>query len=174
MPISINWNTKVIFVPKTYLADLGGGYFQMDVDQFRLDLKDIEDGDAGMANEDTHRHNTTVVLSGVTYARVVEIINGYTIEFEDDGGPGGHYTVYLVGANHNIADVKVPNSVSIVQANSSGLIEVPTGAGPTPAEIAAAVLATLQANTIPVDVQKVRNQDLTGAGTEGDPWGPTP
>jgi hypothetical protein len=36
-----------------------------------------------MAFPSTHIHNTAVTLSGVTYARTVEIINGYTIDFED-------------------------------------------------------------------------------------------
>lgn len=138
MPISINWLTKTILVPKDYLVDEGNGYFAMDVNQFRLDLKDIEDGE-GITFEDTHRHNTEVVLSGVTFARTFEIINGYQVEFEDDGTMNGHYTVRLYGANHNIADVKVFNSVSIVQSNSAGLQTVATGAGPTPAQVAQAV-----------------------------------
>jgi hypothetical protein len=44
--------------------------------------------------------------------------------------------------------------------------------GPTAAEIAAAVLATLQANTIPVDIQTIRGQSLKGDGSEADPWNP--
>ena len=66
---------------------------------------------------DTHTHNTEVELGGLTYARIVEIINGYTVEFED-----GQYTVNCVGANHNVADVKIPNQVSIVVNNAAGLI----------------------------------------------------
>lgn len=125
--ISIDWLTKVIFVPKSYLVAEGDQY-SMDVNQFRLDLKDIEDGD-GITFEDTHRHNTQVVLAGVTYSRSVEIINGYTVEFEDDGTANGEYTVRLYGANHNISDVKVANSVSIVVQNSAGLIQVSSGSG---------------------------------------------
>lgn len=174
MAISINWNTKVIFVPKSHLVPIRDGYFELDVDQFRKDLKNIEDNAEGMVNDDTHRHNTEVSLSGVTYARVVEIINGYTIEFEDDGTMAGHYTVILKGANHNIADVKVPNAVSIVQANSAGLQTVATGAGPTVEQIASGVLAALQTTAIPVDLQKVRGQDLVGTGGPSDPWGPAP
>jgi|PlaIllAssembly_1097288.scaffolds.fasta_scaffold07818_2 hypothetical protein len=124
MPLSINWNTKVIFVPKSYLTPIGGDFYSLDVNQFRLDLKNIEDSDEGMVNEDTHRHNTEVLLSGVTYARSVEIINGYGVEFEDDDS---EYTVFISGANHNIADVRVKSCVSIVVNNSAGLISVATG-----------------------------------------------
>jgi hypothetical protein len=70
-----------------------------------------------MPNLVTHRHNTEVLLGGVTYARVVEIISGYTITFED-----GQYAVNLTGANSNIGDVVNVNQVSIRSANSAGLI----------------------------------------------------
>jgi hypothetical protein len=117
--ISINWLTKVIYVPQSYLTNLGTGIYVLDVNQFRLDLKDIEDSDEGMPFPQTHNHNTEVELSGVTYARILEIINGYTIEFEN-----GLYTVRCVGANHNIVDVKVVNSVSLLIENSAGAISL--------------------------------------------------
>lgn len=126
--ITIDWATKVIDVPQADLTDLGGGVYELDVDQFRLELKDLEDSDEGMLWDATHRHNTEVTLSGTTYARSVEIINGYTVEFED-----GNYTVKCVGANHNIGDVKVVNSVSLIIGNSAGLIAV--GGGGTAADI---------------------------------------
>jgi hypothetical protein len=125
MAISINWTNKVILVPKTDLTYLSGSSYELDVNWLRLSLKGIEDGTEGIVFLDTHRHNTELTLSGVTYARAVEIINGYTVEFED-----GQYTVVCVGANHNLADVKVANQVSLIIGNSAGLIAVSTGAGP--------------------------------------------
>lgn len=132
--ISINWLTQVIYVPQSYLTSLGGGNYELDVNQFRLDLKDIEDSETGQVHLATHRHNTTVTLSGVTYARTVEIINGYTIEFEDTGTS---YRVQCTGANHNIADVQVVNRVSLLIGNSAGLIQVASGSGVLPADITA-------------------------------------
>ena len=79
-----------------------------------------------MAFPDTHRHNTAVTLSGVTYARTFEIINGYTVTFQDVGTP---YTVRCVGANHNLADVKNVNQVSLIIGNAAGLIQVTSGSG---------------------------------------------
>ncbi len=118
MAISIDWSTKVITVPQSYLTLISGSIYELDVDQFRLDLKDLEDSEDGIAFPTTHNHNTTVELSGVTYARTVEIINGYTITFEN-----GNYTVSCAGANHNIGDVKNVNSVSLIINNSAGLIQ---------------------------------------------------
>lgn len=117
MAISINWLTKVIFVPQSFLTPLGGNLYELDTNLFRLALKDIED-DEGIPFLDTHRHNTVVILGGIGYARTIEIINGYTVTFED-----GQYAVNLVGSNNNIADVTNVNQVSIRPNNSAGLIQ---------------------------------------------------
>ena len=45
--------------------------------------------------------------------------------------------------------------------------------GPTAGDIAVAVLAALQAATIPVDLRKIKGQTVGGAGSAIDPWGPT-
>ncbi len=172
MTISINWSTKVISVPQADLTLVSGTLYELDVDAFRLALKNIEDGEEGMAFPDTHRHNTAVTLSGVTYARTFEVINGYTITFEDTGTP---YTVRMTGANHNIADVtNYTSEVSLIVGNSAGLIAVSGGGGsyPTAAEIAAEVLLQAQSAPIHADARKVRGQSLTGTGIAGDPWGP--
>lgn len=134
--ISIDPSTYVITVPQADLTHISGALYELDVDWFRLQLKDWEDSEIGMSMPDTHRHNTSVALSGVTYARIVEVLAPYTVTFEYLGTP---YTVRCVGANHNLADVKNVNPVSLIVGNSAGLIEVPTGAGPTPAQIADAV-----------------------------------
>lgn len=115
--VTINWLTRVILIPQSFLTLVSGVLYELNVDDFRLVLKDIEDSEEGMPFPDTHRHNTEVVLSGVTYARTFEIINGYTVEFEN-----GMYRVRCVGANHNIADVQVINSVSLIIGNSAGLV----------------------------------------------------
>jgi hypothetical protein len=123
MAVTIAWGTKIITVTReetAYMTNIQMApveVWQLDLNPFRLKLKDLEDDEEGMAHVDTHRHNTEVTLSGLTYARVVEIINGYTVEFEDD-----QYTVNCTGANHNLADVKVANQVSLIVNNAAGLI----------------------------------------------------
>lgn len=139
MAVSINWGTKVINIPQADLTPLGGNRYRLDVNTFRLALKDLEDSDEGIAYLKTHNHNTAVTLAGVTYARTVEIINGYTVEFEN-----GVYSVECVGANHNISDVKVVNSVSLIVGNSAGLIQVSSGSGLS-AEQATQLLKIFQA-----------------------------
>lgn len=169
MAISINWATRVISVPQADLDIVSAGLYELDVEDFRIALKDIEDSEEGMAFPDTHARNAPVTLAGTTYAQTLQVINGYTVNFEDTGSP---YTVRCVGANHNLADVKTVDHVSLIVGNSAGLITVATGgsSGPTAGEIAAAVLAALNATTIPVDAQKMNGAEIIGDGTDGNAW----
>lgn len=124
MAISINWVSKVIFVPQSYLTRSGLNAFQLDVNQFRMDLNSLQASPEGMSFDTTHSHNTTVTIAGVTLARVVELINGYTVLFEN-----GSYTVDLINANTNIGDFSIFNQVRINSNNSAGLQVVETGSG---------------------------------------------
>lgn len=119
--ISINWATSVINVPKadtTLIQSTPTEIRELDINTFRLALKDIEDNEQGINFPTTHSHNTTVSIGGVTLARVVEILAPYTVTFEN-----GSYAVNLVGANSNISDRTNVNNVSVRSANSAGLIQ---------------------------------------------------
>ena len=128
MAITIDYNgaTYIIQVPRADLdlVQASPEIREMDVNWFRLQLKDIEDSAEGQPFPDTHSHNTEVTLAGLVYARVVEILAPYTITFED-----GQYAVNLFGANNNVADKTNVNQVSIRSANSAGLISVSSGSG---------------------------------------------
>lgn len=118
MAITVDWSNKIINVPKADLLLINptNQLYQLDLDSFRLELKALEASAEGMPFEDTHAHNPPVTVGGVTLARVVEIINGYTVTFED-----GAYRVQLSGANNNLLDVANLNQVSIGSTNSAGL-----------------------------------------------------
>jgi hypothetical protein len=119
MAYSVNWATKVVTIPKADLTVISAlpEIYQLDVNQFWANVHDIQD-DIGMPYVDIMRSNAPVTLSGVTYARSVEIINGYKIEFQN-----GNYQVNLVGANNNLIDARVQNGVSITASNSAGLVQ---------------------------------------------------
>ena len=124
MAITINWDTKVITVPKadtTLIQSTPTEIRQLNLDTFRLILKDLEDDFDGMVFDKTHNHNPPVTVGGVVLARVVEIINNYTVTFED-----GQYAVNLVGANSNVGDRVNVNQVSVRSANSAGLQDLST------------------------------------------------
>jgi hypothetical protein len=137
MAISVNWNTRVITIPKADLTLVTGTLYELDTDAFRLELKSLEDGE-GITYPDTHRHNAEVTVAGTTFARIIEIINDYSIQFEN-----GAYSVRLSGSNNNFFDVEsgilVQNNVQVIAQNSAGLIVLAGGAAATPDDIAAAV-----------------------------------
>lgn len=124
MAISIDWNTKIITVPKadmTLIQSSPTEIRQLNLDTFRLTLKDLEDDFEGMPFDKTHSHNPPVTVGGVVLARVIQLINGYTVTFED-----GQYAVNLVGANSNVGDNVNVNQVSVRSANSAGLQDLST------------------------------------------------
>lgn len=104
--ITITWGTKTINVPRSFLTFVSGTLYELDTNLFRLALKDLEDSIEGMAHLRTHKHNTEVTVAGTTFARTIEIINGYSIEFED-----GFYSVKLIGSNNNIFDTQKAKSI---------------------------------------------------------------
>jgi hypothetical protein len=125
--ISIDYATLVISVEQSDLTPLGGQQYRLDANAFRNTLKNLEDSEDGMAFPPTLRHATESTLSGVTYARQLEIINGYTVTFETVGSP---YTVTVVGANHNLGDVtNFDGGMSMIIGNSAGLQVVTSGSG---------------------------------------------
>jgi hypothetical protein len=122
--ITITWSQKIINVPKSYLTQTAINIYDMDLNQFKVDLGDIMDSEYGIVNDTIFDNNSPVEIDGVVYARALKIINGYTVTFED-----GQYAVNLVGANSNVATVTNVNMVSIRPHNSAGLQIVSVGSG---------------------------------------------
>lgn len=129
MAIQIDWGTHVITVPKadTTLVDSGPPEIRsLDVEQFRLDLKALEDDEYGMSEPDILEHYTSYTISGVTYAHAYLILAPYTVTFEN-----GSYVVVLSGENNNIQERTNLNNVQTAQQNSAGLQTVISGSGVT-------------------------------------------
>lgn len=134
MAVTIDWASGVISVNKIDMTMISATLYELDSDVFRKALNALQADVDGMPFLHTHNHSTIITVGGTTLARVIEIINGYTITFED-----GQYAVTVVGANTNIADVMNLNQVSLRTNNSAGLIE----ANLTPSGIANAVWGAL-------------------------------
>ena len=148
MAISVNWGTKVITVPQADLTFISGTNYTLDTNQFHLDLRALEDDVEAIPFLDTHKHTTATTIGGVTYARFVEIINGYTVTFEN-----GSYSVNLINSNNNIQDKANLNSVSIRSQNAAGLI-VTTGGG-SAADVWAYTLSGKTAGSIQSNTNKL-------------------
>jgi hypothetical protein len=140
MAYSVNWNSKIVTVPKADMTQISASpeIYELNLISFWAAIHDIQDSE-GMPYLDIMRSNAPVVLSGVTYARSIEVINGYKIEFEN-----GPYQVNLNGANSNLLDARVQNNVSLNASNSAGLVVVTSGSGLSLSEQAA--LARIDAN----------------------------
>lgn len=118
--IYIDWSTKIIHVPVTVLEliqETPTKVYQLDLNALRLRLKELEQSVLGMAFPITHNNNSELSVGGVTLARAIEILEPYTITFED-----GQYAVNLIGANSNVGDRVNVNQVSVRSANSAGLV----------------------------------------------------
>jgi hypothetical protein len=124
MALTVDPSTFVITVPKADLTLIQSNpteIRELNLNSFRLELKDWEYTGSGLNGgatfTKTHTHNTEVTLGGINYARIIEIIDPYTVTFED-----GQYAVNLAGANSNVGDKTNVNQVSVRSQNSAGLI----------------------------------------------------
>lgn len=70
------------------------------------------------------------------------------------------------------SDVRLGVIYGPTGAEYTGTMEAGTGVYPTADQIAAAVLAALQATTIPVNIKQVNDVTVQGAGTKLNPWQP--
>ena len=109
-----------IYVPKADMTLLQASpteIRELDLETFRYALRDLEDDPDGRPWPKTHQHNTEVSLGGITFARIVEVLDPYSITFED-----GQYAVQINGGNSNVGDKANVNQVSVRPNNSAGLI----------------------------------------------------
>lgn len=124
MAISLDPATKLISVPQADLTLVVGQLYSMDTDAFRLEVNSLLASEPYIWMDDAYQHNTEVTVAGTTYARTLEFINGYSIQFEFTGSA---YSVRLEGSNNNIFDVEngilTPTSlVTVIPTNAAGLI----------------------------------------------------
>ena len=125
MAISVNWATdQIIFIPKadTTLVQASPEVREISVETLHDTLRTLEAAE-GQHWPITHTHSGEITLSGITYARFIEILPPYTVEFEVTGGA---YGVSVVGGNTNLLDVKVANGTSLLGNNSAGLVNLNT------------------------------------------------
>lgn len=126
MAYSVNWTTKVITIPKadTNLVSAGPPEVrELDATVLWQNLIDIEDSVEGIIFDQIVENQSPISISNFTLARVVEIINGYTLTFDDSGGTDA-WTVNIIGGNTNVSDVKNENLVAVNTANSAGLVVI--------------------------------------------------
>lgn len=121
MAITVNWATKEVSVPQSDCTLVSGTFYTFDTDDFYTQIRSLEASLEGMPFQRILDHNPEYTVAGVTYARKIEVVNSYTVEFEN-----GAWSVQLNGSNNNIWDigagVLVQNQVQVIPTNAAGLI----------------------------------------------------
>jgi len=121
MALSLDPATKVITIPQADLTLVTGTLYELDTNQFRLDVGVLLASETYVWMDYAFQHNTEVTIAGTTFARTLEFINSYSVEFED-----GTYSVRLAGSNNNLFDVEngilAQNGVQVIAQNSAGLV----------------------------------------------------
>ena len=134
-----------------------------DLPVFHAQLRDWEDSEVGAVHPVTHRWKA-LDLGGAFFYQL-DLINGWRLKFPTAGN-------YTISGNLNAAIVPVAGVYVERKTSAAYVTTAQGGSGPSAADIAAAVLATLQLSTIPVNMTQVRGQAINGLGTQTDPWGP--
>ena len=149
--ISIDWPNKIIESDSSIL----------DLPAFHATLRELEDDAAGAIHPVTHRWKA-LDLGGGAFFYQADLINGYTLRFSGAG------PFQISG---NLKGPIVDTGVQVERTTSAAFSTTAVGgSGPSAESIAAAVLAALQATTIPVDALKMNGADIIGDGSEANPW----
>lgn len=134
----------------------------LDLPAFHAELRDWEDSAEAMIFPVTHTWKA-LDLGGGAFFYGLELVNGWRLRFPAPG----NYTIAgnLGGAILPVAGVYVERKTSAAFATTAV-----GGSGPSAADIAAALLAAMNASPPGVDVRKMNGAAVIGTGAEADPW----
>ena len=149
--ISIDWPNKIIESDSSIL----------DLPAFHATLRDLEDDAAGAIHPVTHRWKA-LDLGGGAFFYQADLINGYALKFIGTG------PFQISG---NLKGSIIDTGVQVERKTSAAFSTTAVGgSGPSAESIAAAVLAALQATTIPVNNTLINGAPVIGDGSEANPW----
>ncbi len=133
-----------------------------DLPAFHAALRDWEDSPDGAIHPVTHTWKAMDQGEGA-FLYQADLINGWVLKFRT---PGNYViTGNLKGNIIPVAGVYVERTRATAYTTTSV-----GGSGPSAESIAAAVLAALNATTIPVDTKKMNGHTIIGGSSEADPW----
>lgn len=149
----------ITFVPSTLTIESTASI--TDLPAFHAACRDWEDSEEGAIYPVTHTWRALDL--GGAYFYQADLANGWTLKFPNPGT----YTIIgnLQGTIEPVAGVYVERQTSAAYTTTAI-----GGSGPTAAEIAAELLASLQATTIPVDAKRMNGALIAGNGTSGNLW----
>ena len=149
--IAIDWPNRIIESDASIL----------DLPAFHATLRDLEDDATGAIWPVTHTWKA-LDLGGGAFFYQTDLINGYTLRFTGAG------PFQISG---NLKGPIVDTGVQVERTTSAAFSTTAVGgSGPSAESIAAAVLAALQATTIPVNNTLINGAQVIGDGSEANPW----
>lgn len=147
-----------------------------DLPAFHAALRDWEDSEQGAIHPVTHTWKA-LDLGGGGYFYQADLLSPWVLKFPNAGN-------YTISGNLNATIVPVAGVYVERKTSAAYITTAVGGSGPSASDIAAALLAALNATTIPTDVRKVNGDTIIGHGipptydntgtmtTPGDPWRP--
>ena len=147
-----------------------------DLPAFHAELRDWEDSEQGAIHPVTHTWKA-LDLGGGGYFYQADLVSPWVLKFPNAGN-------YTISGNLNATVVPVAGVYVERETSAAYITTAVGGSGPSASDIAAALLAALNATTIPTDVRKVNGDTIIGHGipptydntgtmtAPGDPWRP--
>lgn len=147
-----------------------------DLPAFHAALRDWEDSEQGAIHPVTHSWKA-LDLGGGGFFYQADLLSPWVLKFPNAGN-------YTISGNLNATIVPVAGVYVERKTSSAYVTTAVGGSGPSASDIAAALLAALNATTIPTDVRKVNGDTIIGHGipptydntgtmtAPGDPWRP--
>lgn len=112
--MTVDWQNKIVHIEINDLKSVAQNIYELNPLDFKEKAQGFEASEEGILHDEIVEYKPPIYLDGATVPDVVEVVNGYTITFED-----GQYAVNLKGANSNIAEVTNVNGVQVRSFNST-------------------------------------------------------
>ena len=132
MAYAVDWVNKIITIHKADMTQVEVSpyeIYELSLEDFWETIHDLQDNIVAMPFIEIMDNTPPAILGTTTFARTLQIINGWKILFENDD-----YLVDIVDGNSNLAQNTVRNQVSVYTNNSAGLIEGGAGGSGATAE----------------------------------------
>ena len=148
----------------------------LDLPALHQELRDWEDSEQGAIHPVTHSWKALDLGSGGFFYQA-DLLSPWVLKFPNAGN-------YTITGNLNATVVPVAGVYVERKTSAAYITTAVGGSGPSASDIAAALLAALNATTIPTDVRKVNGDTIIGHGipptydntgtmtAPGDPWRP--
>lgn len=122
MAMTLDPATKVFTINQADLTLVTGTLYSADTNALRKEMMALLASEDYIWMPDSFNHNTEVTVAGVTYARTLSTLNGYSYTFS----PDSQWSVRLEGSNNDFWDIEAgnlnQNQVQVIPTNSAGLV----------------------------------------------------